>query len=307
MSVAFLFPGQGSQSAGMIGRLPRESVVRETIEEAGSILKCDLRLLDTEGALRHTETAQILLFVSGVAAARLLELLGVRGSFAAGHSVGAFAAAVFADVLDFETGLQFVAARGRAMASAFPNNHGMGMGAITGIPNSVVEDALKHVREDGQKVFIANWNAPEQTVISGTQAGVEKVLGLAKKQGARKATMLRVSVPSHNELMAGVAQQLAVVAETTRVRRPRVPCVSNCTARLLYDGPSILDDLVWSVSRPVRWHDATVAMYEAGVRVFLEMPPGQVLTHLATSAYPDARSLAVEESGFDSAVAVAGT
>jgi malonate decarboxylase epsilon subunit len=105
--------------------------------------------------------------------------------------------------------------------------------------------------------------------------------------------------------MSGVAQQLAEIAKTVHLKRPRIPCVSNSSARLLYDGPSILDDLVWSVSRPVRWHEATVAMYEAGARRFLEMPPGQVLTRLAASAFPDARCLAVEEVGIDSAVAVA--
>lgn len=303
MSVAFLFPGQGSQSAGMIRRLPHDTVVRELVEEAGSILKCDLCRLDTEQALRRTETAQILLFVSGVAVARLLEQRGAGANFAAGHSVGAFAAAVFADVLDFTTGVQFVASRGRAMAAAFPS--GYGMGAIAGVPSSVVEELLKPTRESGGKVFIANWNAPDQTVISGTHACIEQALGLAMGRGARKATMLSVAVPSHNELMSGVAQHLAEIAKTATPRRPRIPCVSNSTARLLYDGPSILDDLVWSVSRPVRWHDATVAIYEAGARVFLEMPPGQVLTRLAASAFPDSRCLPVEESGINSAVAIA--
>jgi malonate decarboxylase epsilon subunit len=303
MSVAFLFPGQGSQSAGMIRRLPHDSVVREALEEAGSILNLDLCTLDTEEALRHTESAQLLLFVSGVAVARLLERRGAHADFAAGHSVGAFAAAVFADVLDFPTGVQLVAARGQAMAAASKGDYGMG--AITGVPGLVVEEILNHVRVSGQRVFIANWNAPDQTVISGTQAAVGQILGLAMGRGARKAVMLNVAVPSHTELMSGVAQQLAEMAKPASLNRPRIPCVSNSTARLLYDGRSILDDLVWSVSRPVRWHDATVAMYEAGARVFLEMPPGQVLTRLAASAFPDSRCLAVEDSGIDSAVAVA--
>jgi malonate decarboxylase epsilon subunit len=301
MSVAFLFPGQGSQSVGMTERLPHDSVVRETIEEASSILKCDLRKLDTEEALRHTETAQILLFVCGVAVARLLEARGARADFSAGHSVGAFGAAVLAGVLDMTTGTQLVAERGRAMA-AFPGEYGMG--AITGVPGSVVDDLLNQVRVRGIRVFIANWNAPDQTVISGTRTAVEQVLGLAMGRGARKAVMLNIAVPSHTEFMSGVAQHLAEFASATEPNRPRIPCVSNSTARLLYDGHIILDDLVWSVSRPVRWHDATVTMYEAGARVFLEMPPGEVLTRLAASAFRDSRCLAIEDSDIDSAVAV---
>jgi malonate decarboxylase epsilon subunit len=303
MRVAFLFPGQSSQSAGMISRLPHEPVVCGVLEEVGSLLKCDLRRLETEQALRQTENAQLLLFASGVAVARLLEERGARAECAAGHSVGAFAAAVYAGVLEFATGVQLVAARGRAMAAAF--KEGYGMGAITGIRSAFVEAVVNQVRAGGAQVFIANLNAPDQIVISGTQAAVRQVLEVANSRGARKVTILNVAVPSHNELMSGVAQQLAEIAKTVRPERPRIPCVSNSTARLLYDGPSILDDLMWSVSRPVRWHEATVAMYEAGVRSFLEMPPGQVLTRLAASAFPDARCLAVEEVGIDSAVAVA--
>lgn len=303
MSVAFLFPGQGSQSIGMIRRLPQDAVVRQTVEEAASILKCDLCTLDTEHGLRSTENTQLLLFVSGVAVARLLEQRGAHADFAAGHSVGAFAAAVFAGVLDFATSVRLVVARGQAMAAAFPS--GYGMGAITGIPSSGIDELLNDIRESGQKVFVANWNAPDQTVISGTNAAIEQILDLAKQRGARKATMLSVAVPSHNELMAGVAVHLAELTKTAHPNRPRIPCVGNATARLLYDGPSILDDLVWSVSRPVRWHDATLAIYETGARVFLEMPPGQVLTRLAASAFPDARCLPVEESSIESALAFA--
>ncbi len=210
---------------------------------------------------------------------------------------------MYAGVLDFATGVHFVAARSAAMAAAFPN--GYGMGAITGVPIAVVEAMVGQVRASGNHVFIANLNAPDQTVISGTQAGVQQVLEIANERGARKAIMVSVTVPSHNELMSAVAQRLADTAKTVHPKRPRIPCVSNSSARLLYDGASLLDDLVWSVSRPVRWHDATVAIYEAGVRIFLEMPPGQVLTRLAESAFPDARCLAIEESGIDSAVAVA--
>ncbi len=306
-SIAFLFPGQGSQSSGMLARLPQEAIIRDTLTEAAAVLRCNLSTLDTEAALQRTENAQLLLFVSGVAAARLLEQLlfdqrSAHAGFAAGHSVGAFAAAVFAGALDFADALQLVAARGRAMATAFPS--GYGMGAITGLPQSDVESMVKRVHAENNPVFIANYNAPDQFVIAGLRPAVAQILELASPR-ARKAIMLNVAVPSHNELMSPVAQQLAEIAQTTPSHRPRIPCVSNSTARLLYDGPSILNDLVHSVARPVRWHDAMVAIYEAGARVFLEMPPGQVLTKLAASAFPDARCLSLDEAGIDSAVALA--
>jgi malonate decarboxylase epsilon subunit len=303
MSVAFLFPGQGSQSEGMIDRLPADPIVRTTIEEASTVLHRDVSKLDTEENLGKTEFAQILLFVCGLAMARLLEARGVHADFAAGHSVGAFAAATLAGVVDLKTALQFVSARGDAMASAFPT--GYGMGAITGVPNSDVEVMLDEVRKQGEQLFIANWNAPDQTVVSGTNSAIRSLLELASNRGARRATTLNVIVPSHTELMLPVAEQLFRIAAQIAPKPPRMPYVSNSTARLLYDGASILDDLVWAVSRPVRWHEATVTMYEAGVRVFLEMPPGQVLTRLASSAFPDSRSLAIEEVGINSALAVA--
>jgi malonate decarboxylase epsilon subunit len=167
-----------------------------------------------------------------------------------------------------------------------------------------VEGMMRDIREGGEELFLANLNAPDQTVVSGTHKAIEQLLELALRRGARKATMLNVAVPSHNTLMLPVAQQLSELCSSIRPKNPRIPCASNATARLFYDGPPILDDLMWSVSRPVRWHDATVTIYEAGASVFLEMPPGQILTRLATAAFPDSRCLAVEDSGINSAMAV---
>jgi malonate decarboxylase epsilon subunit len=298
MSVAFLFPGQGSQRPAMLHALPDHAAVASTLDEASVVLGLDVRRLDSETALNSTVAVQLALLIAGVAAARTLQAEGAVPDLVAGHSVGAFAAAVTAGALEFRTALPLVRLRGELMEQAYPQ--GYGMGVIVGLDIRRVADLVAQVNSPAKPVFLANLNAPRQQTIAGSDAGINAVLSLAYASGARKAERLHVSVPSHCPLLAPVAEQLSYALAQVPLHRPRVPYIGNRRARALRDAEGIREDLATSVTHPVRWHDATTMLYERGARLFIELPPGHVLTNLASAAFPDARALAVDDNRLDS-------
>jgi len=247
--------------------------------------------------------AQAALFVAGVASARALIALGVQPDAVAGHSVGAYAAAVVAGAIDFEVALGLVDVRGRAMAAAFPT--GYGMAAIGGLDEQrVVELTQIHSRPE-HAVYAANVNAGDQVVISGSLAAIDATLAAARSAGARSTRRLSVGVPSHSPLMHGITAMLERALNCADVRDARIPYAANMTGRMIRAAQRVRADLVGNVACPVRWADATRALYEIGVRTFIEMRPGRILTDLATIAFPDARAIALESSGAASAVALA--
>lgn len=299
MSVAFLFPGQGSQRPGMLHELPDHPAASDMISRATEVLGRDVLDLDTPEALGSTVAAQIALLIAGATAARILVEEGGRADFVAGHSVGAFAAAVAAGALAYPDALRLVDLRARAMQEAYPR--GYGMGVVVGLDERTVSRLAAESGTLEAPVHAANVNAPLQVCVSGADDALERVLDLAREHGARRARRLAVPTPSHTPLMAPVAAELESALDDVPLDPPTVPYLSNIGGRALRDPGEIRDDLARSVERPVRWHDATTLLFELGVRLFVELPPGRVLTDLASASFPEARAIAVADAGVDSA------
>lgn len=305
MATAFLFPGQGSQSTGMLHQLPAHKAVDLTMEEASTVLLKDVQELDTSAALGSTIAVQLALLVSGVAMARvLIEEVG-RPEYVAGHSVGAFGAAVASKVLSFPDALKLVELRARLMETSFPV--GYGMGVITGIPNNLIQQITEDMRCRGGEVFVGNINALQQTVISGSRDSINEVFRAVYVMGARKTEWLQVPVPSHCPLLESVSQRLDEALKDIPMIEPEIPYAANTTARLLYTAKAIRNDLVQSIVKPVLWFDAATMLYERGARLFVEMPPGSVLTNLASQAFPSARAVSSSTMRLDSLIYLLNT
>ena len=298
MSTLFTFPGQGAQRTGMLRSLPDAPQVRDALAEASDTLALDVRSLDEAVTLRSTVATQLCLLVAGVAIARHLESESGPPAAVAGFSVGAFAAAVTAAVLDFREALRLVEQRARLMEQAYPNGHGML--ALLGLPQSRVQALVDRVHTAAEPVFLANINAPAQLVVAGADAALAAVAAAALAGGAAGAQRIAMGVPSHCPLLDEAAVRLAAVAAGVPWAAPRLRYYSASLARELRDGPGIGRDLVDNMARPVQWHDTTVLAREHGVRLMIEMPPGSVLTRLATAAHEDVVSLAADETRSDS-------
>jgi malonate decarboxylase epsilon subunit len=293
MSIAYLFPGQGSQSTGMLRQLLDHPEVERTLDEVSAVLGSDVRGLDSEEALESTVSVQLALLTSGVATARALVEKGAEPSVVCGLSVGAFAAAVVADVLSLPDAVELVKLRAEKMVELYPT--GYGLSAIIGLSESQVLSIVDGVATDQEPVFLANINAPLQTVIAGSDAGMERALEQACRQGARKAERLQVSVPSHCPLLQPVAGLLQQRLSSLRLRNPKLTYIGNVNARAMRTTELIASDLANNIAHGVRWHDATTVARELGCNLFLEMPPGHVLTDLAKENLPGVNALAVEK------------
>lgn len=300
MSVAFLYPGQGAQFPGMLHQLPDRAEVNETLQEASQFLAHDVQTLDTEEALSSTVWVQLALFVSGVATTRILQAEEVKPDIVAGLSVGAFAAAVAAGALAFKDGLSLVKLRAELMEKAYPK--GYGLSVVIGLNEQQLSGIVKEINSPESEVFLANLNAPTQIVIAGSDSGMERVLDRAKNEGARMTKRLPVNVPSHCILQQRAADELTRRIASIELKTPEAIYISNRRARALRDPDGIREDLATNVAHPVRWHDATTVAYERGVRLFIELPPGQTLTGLASVAFPDARTLALGQIQSDAAL-----
>lgn len=298
MSVAYLFPGQGAQTQGFLHRLPQHPAVKETLDEAAAVLKVDVLALDTEAALASTVSVQLSLLIAGVAVARALTREGTHVDAVAGLSVGAFSAAVACDALSFADALPLVKIRGESMEQAYPQ--GFGMAAIVGLDERQVAAIIARVGGADAQIYLANINAPTQMVVSGADAALQAAITQARAAGARHAERMAVGIPSHSALLHGVSVRLAAAARSIEFRTPRVSYVSNHRARVVRDAAGVREDLILNVANIVRWHDSTALLYELGVRLFIEAPPGQVLTRLMQQAFPLARSLAADAVQFAS-------
>ncbi|AWI04235.1 malonate decarboxylase subunit epsilon [Clostridium drakei] len=298
MSVAFLFPGQGSQQENMLHELPRHPMVTKTIEEASLVLGKDVLLLDSKESLLSTVSVQLCLLISGVAIARVLKSEGAVPNIVAGHSVGSFAAAVVSGALDFKDALSLVKLRGKLMENSYPN--GYGMGVILGLDEMHVSLLLDKVNKANSPVFIANLNAQDQITIAGSISAIEGVFKLALSMGAHKTKILKVSVPSHCKLLKDVSNEIEAKMISIKLKSPKILFVGNCRARVLRKSEEIGQDLSIGVANPVRWHDATTLMFERGARLFVELGSGETLTNMAKKAFPDARCISALSSGIES-------
>lgn len=303
MSVAYLFPGQGAQYPGFLHRLPNHPVVNATLDEAAAVLGMEVMNLDTAAALASTVAVQLSLLISGVAVTRALAYEGLEVDAAAGLSVGAFGAAVACGVLSFADALPLVKLRGECMELAYP--HGYGMAAITGLDEQQVAAIVEHVGGAGAQIYIANINAPTQIVVSGADRALDAVVEIARQTGARRAERMAVAVPSHCPLLNAVARRLAAAMASIEMHDPQRPYVSNRRARVVYDAEGVRDDLIHNVADAVRWHDSVTVLYELEVRLFIEPPPGTVLSRLAQQGFTEARAIGIEDVQLDSVVLLA--
>ncbi|MBS8263869.1 malonate decarboxylase subunit epsilon [Mesobacillus boroniphilus] len=296
MKIAYLFPGQGSQKPWMLHTLPKHPAVQQVLNEAREILDGEIDCLDSKESLESTVAVQLSLLIASVAVARAFESEGVRPDIVAGHSVGAFSAAVTSKTIEFADALKLVRLRGRLMEQAFPS--GYGMGVVTGTDARTVKEITASCFTEKDPVYAANINASDQITVSGSLEGINRVIDQARKKGARTAELLNVSIPSHCPILETVSHALEEELSGIHMHSPEVPYACNRTARLLRSAEQIRDDLAFNVSHPVKWHDISTILCEFGTRLFIEMPPGNVLTTLAKRALPGARSVSVEENGF---------
>jgi [acyl-carrier-protein] S-malonyltransferase len=285
VSVGFVFPGQGSQKVGM-GRAWAEAAeeARQTFEEADEVLGFPLSRLCWEGPeeeLGLTTNTQPALLATSIAIYRSLlpQGLFVEPAAMAGHSLGEYSALVAADALSFADGLRLVRKRGELMQEAVPVGVGA-MAAFIGLDDQAVA-ALAADASEGEVCAVANYNSPGQTVIAGHKAAVDRAVAMAKERGARKATLLAVSAPFHSPLMRPAREGMAAELAKVEFRAPRVPVVANADAVPVLTGDDARDALVRQIDGPVRWVESVTWMAQnAGVRTFLEIGPGNVLTGL---------------------------
>jgi malonate decarboxylase epsilon subunit len=303
MSIAFLFPGQGAQTPGFLHRLPEHPAVSATLDEAAQVLGIEVMSLDNAAALASTVAVQLSLLIAGVAVMRALAHEGLQVDAAAGLSVGAFGAAVACGVLSFADALPLVKLRGESMVHAYPQ--GYGMAAITGLDEHQVAAIVEQVGGAGAQIYIASVNAPTQIVVSGANRALDTAVAAARQAGARRAERMAVSVPSHCPLLNTVARRLAAAMIAIEMHDPLRPYVSNRRARVVRDAEGVREDLIHNVAHTVRWHDSVTVLYELDVRLFIEPPPGQVLSRLTQHAFTEARAIAVEDVQLDSAVLLA--
>ncbi len=297
-SIAFVFPGQGSQSIHMLADLAStHPLVQEVFAEASACLGEDLWALSQDGPvekLNQTQWTQPVMLAAGYAVFRVWEEEGgVYPDFVAGHSLGEYTALVVADALDFGDAVRLVAERGRLMQAAVPEGTGA-MAAVIGLG----DDDLKRLctqEAQGSVLAAANFNAPGQVVVAGEVAAVERLVEAARGAGAKRVVMLPVSVPSHCSLMHGAAEQFASILESVSFRAPKTLLLHNTDVQSHVTPESIRAALAKQLYSPVRWTEIIRHLARQGAMTFVEMGPGRVLSGLGKRIEPSLGMLHVED------------
>jgi len=283
MSFAFVFPGQGSQSVGMMAAYGDAGVVRATFDEASAALGDDLWAMVAEGPaelLAQTVNTQPVMLTAGIAAWRLwLEKGGRRPAVLAGHSLGEYSALVAAGVIEFKDAVPLVRLRAAAMQEAVPLGTGA-MAAVLGLDNAGIAAACDEAAQ-GEIVEPVNFNANGQTVIAGHKAAVERAMLACKARGAKLAKALPVSAPFHSSLIRPAADKLAARLAELELKKPLIPVINNVDVEIESDTLRIRDALVRQAYNPVRWVETVQKMAAMGVTTIAECGPGKVLAGLA--------------------------
>lgn len=284
-TIAMVFPGQGSQSVGMLGELAEHTpIITDTFAEASDALGYDLWQVvsnDANGELNQTEVTQPALLTASVAVYRSLqELTEVRANTLAGHSLGEYTALTCAGVFSLADAVKLVRARGQFMQAAVPAGVGA-MFAIIGLDDASIEQICTDVSaQSGLVVSAVNYNSPGQVVIAGNKDAVEQAGALCKEAGAKRALPLPVSVPSHCALMQPAAEQLAALLNEIEMNNPLLPVVNNVDVKVNFEVDAIRDALVRQLYRPVQWTKTVEWLSAQGITSVLEVGPGKVLTGL---------------------------
>ncbi|AQQ53755.1 ACP S-malonyltransferase [Planococcus lenghuensis] len=280
--IAFIFPGQGSQSIGMGASFSEDERSRSFFDQADEALGFSLSQLIQEGPqeeLTLTYNAQPALLTVSALIAERLERAGIKPDYTAGHSLGEYSALVASGVLTFKEAVDAVYQRGLLMNEAVPAGKGA-MAAVLGLGAKELARVTDEVTADGQSVQLANINCPGQIVISGTKEGVERASALAKEQGAKRAIPLDVSGPFHSELMEPASEGLRKTLDAIDLAKAEPPVISNVTAQPVTEPAEIRDLLVRQLYSPVQWEQSVREMISQGVTVFIEAGPGKVLSGL---------------------------
>ncbi|MCP3673348.1 MAG: ACP S-malonyltransferase [Gammaproteobacteria bacterium] len=302
-NLAFVFPGQGSQSVGMIADLyENHQSIRNTFEEASAVLSMDLGQLILEGPaedLNRTDNTQPALLATSVALYRhWLNETQIIPAILAGHSLGEYSALVCADVIPFDDALKLVKQRGEFMMQAVPAGTGA-MAAILGLDNELVEQSCREAAQE-QVVSPVNYNSPGQLVIAGHKDAVARVIESCKAAGAKRALPLPVSVPSHCALMKPAADKLAEVMSDITFSEPSIPVINNVDVMIETRSDKITDALQRQLYNPVRWTETVQSLQEQSVTTILECGPGKVLAGLCKRIDRSITALvSCDQTGFD--------
>ncbi|HFA2891453.1 TPA: ACP S-malonyltransferase [Neisseria gonorrhoeae] len=299
MSFAFFFPGQGSQSLGMMNGFAEHAIVKNTFDEASAILGQDLWAMingsDAE-IIGQTVNTQPIMLAAGVAVYRAyLEVGGKTPAAVAGHSLGEYTALVAAEALDFADAVKLVRLRAELMQSAVPQGVGA-MAAILGLEDEQVRQICAESAQ-GEVVEAVNFNSPGQVVIAGNAAAVGRTMAAAKEAGAKRALPLPVSVPSHCSLMKPAADKLAEALKTVEIKQPQIRVIHNADVAAYDDADKIKDALVRQLYSPVRWTETVNALVSDGIAESAECGPGKVLAGLAKRINKAAACSALTDAG----------
>jgi len=309
MTIACVFPGQGSQSVGMLTTLAAACPeVEETFAVASQALDYDLWQLTQQGPeaeLNRTDKTQPAMLAAGVAVWRVWQKHhGTQPAFMAGHSLGEYTALVCAEAMDLQAATRLVAERGRYMQEAVPAGQGA-MAAILGLADEQVRAACDQAAQ-GEVVAAVNFNSPGQVVIAGHDSAVQRAVEIAKQAGAKRAVLLPVSAPSHCSLMGPAAERLALYLHDVEIKPPQIPVFSNVDVALCETPAAIRDALVRQLVSPVRWVEIIQAMAGKGVRSVVECGPGKVLAGLNKRIDRDMTALPVHDpASLDAALTAA--
>ena len=285
MKFAFVFPGQGSQSVGMVNGYMDLPIVQETFQEASDILKQDFWSMVNTGPaddLNLTINTQPLMLTAGVAVYRAWTGLGGgKPAFLAGHSLGEYTALVAAEALSFADALSLVYFRAQAMQQAVPEGVG-GMAAILGLDDEIIETICHDITNqgNGESLEPANFNSPGQVVIAGHRNAILQGIEMAKSKGAKRAILLPMSIPSHCSLMKPAANRMQQQLEHVMLHSPKIPILHNADVKTHSDSTAIKKILVQQLISPVRWVDTIRAFAAAGITHVVECGPGKVLAGL---------------------------
>ena len=300
MNIAVVFPGQGSQSVGMLADYAESwPQVEETFQQASEVLGQDLWDIVRNGPaekLNQTEITQPAMLAADIAVMRVMRQQCMLTPFVfAGHSLGEYAALVAAEAIDFADAVKLVAKRAQLMQAAVPAGEG-GMAAIIGLGDETIIDTCEQVAaSSGEVVEAVNFNSPGQVVIAGSSKGVEAAIEALKEAGAKRALPLPVSVPSHSSLMKPAADELAGFIDSVEIRAPQIQVIHNYDAKSHDEPAAIREALVKQLYMPVRWTE-TVAIISDGADAIVECGPGKVLSGLTRRINPDVSSFALDST-----------
>ncbi|RDI47493.1 ACP S-malonyltransferase [Falsibacillus pallidus] len=296
--IAFVFPGQGSQTVGM-GKdvVEQHEGAKAIFDKADERLGFSLSEVIFEGPqdkLTLTTNAQPALLTTSTAILQCLKEAGIQADYTAGHSLGEYSALVAAGAISFEDAVYTVRRRGELMEEAVPAGEGS-MAAVLGMDREALKEVTDQVTSDGNPVQLANMNCPGQIVISGTAEGVEKASVLAKEKGAKRVLPLQVSGPFHSSLMKPAAEKFGDVLGGIEVKNAGIPVVANVSAQPMSEATDIKEKLIEQLYSPVLWEDTVETMLKNGVDTFIEIGPGKVLSGLIKKVDRSAKTYSVQD------------